>query len=279
MAWQAVRVAVVGVLHPGVMGSFLGRAVRAAGHEVLWVGAGRSTATRERAAGFTEVGELAELTSRADTVLSVCPPLYAVPVAEAVARAGLTTGRYVDANAVSPATVQRVADVLPGVDVVDGAVIGGPSTADAVLHLCGPGAAQAATLFDAATLTVRVLDRPFGAASALKACYALVSKAMGAALLTARAAAEAAGVGAELVAEWNRSDAELVSRSEATARRLPAKAWRFGPEMTEAALFFREVGVPDGFSTAAAEVSERLAGLKARADVEPAEVWRLLAGG
>ncbi|MDQ3114787.1 MAG: NAD(P)-dependent oxidoreductase, partial [Actinomycetota bacterium] len=37
------------------MGTFLGTAVAAAGHEVLWVGAGRSAATRERAAGFTEV--------------------------------------------------------------------------------------------------------------------------------------------------------------------------------------------------------------------------------
>lgn len=36
----------VGLLHPGEMGSFLGRALLAAGHEVLWVGTGRSPATR-----------------------------------------------------------------------------------------------------------------------------------------------------------------------------------------------------------------------------------------
>lgn len=73
--------ATVGLLPPGEMGAFLGRAVLASGHEVvLWVGAGPSDATRRRAAAFTEVADLDELAGRTDTVLSVCPPAYALDV-------------------------------------------------------------------------------------------------------------------------------------------------------------------------------------------------------
>ncbi|MBA3251314.1 MAG: DUF1932 domain-containing protein [Geodermatophilaceae bacterium] len=271
--------ATVGLLHPGAMGSFLGRAVAAAGHEVLWVSGGRSARTRSRATGFTEVADLVELAGRTDTVLSVCPPAAALEVAAAVTASGFS-GRYVDANAISPGTVHRVADLMPGVDVIDGAVIGGPSTADAVLHLAGAGADAAAELFEPAMLTVRVLNGPFGSASALKACYALTSKAVTAALLTARAAAAASGVGAELVAEWERTQPGVADRVTAAERGIGATAWRFGPEMAEAAAYFRSVSLPDGFSAAAADVFDRLAALRdCPPPTDPAEVRRLLAEG
>lgn len=248
----------VGLLHPGAMGEFLGRAMAAVGHEVLWVSAGRSTATRGRASDFTEVADLVELAGRTDIALGVCPPAAAADLASALTGAGFS-GRYVDANAVAPATMQRIAALMPGVDVVDGAVIGGPRPDDAVLHLSGPGAADVVPLFDPALLTVRVLDGPFGAASALKACYALTTKAVTAAQLAARAAAVASGVRDELDAEWERTQPGLVDRVDAAERGSQATAWRFGPEMAEAAAYFRDVGVPDGFSAAAAEVYARLA--------------------
>lgn len=268
----------VGLLHPGAMGSFLGQAVAGAGHQVLWVGAGRSDTTRRRAAAFTEVVDLVELAGRTDIVLSVCPPGAALEVAAALAAAGFS-GRYVDANAVSPATMDRVVDLLPSVDVIDGAVIGGPSSDDAVLHLAGPGADAAAHLFDPATLTVRVLDGPFGSASALKACYALTSKAVTAALLTAHAAAETSGVAPELVAEWERTQPGVADRVAGAQRRIGGKAWRFGAEMAEAAAYLRSAGLPDGFSAAAADVFDRLAPLRDTPDADPADVRRLLSAG
>lgn len=269
----------VGLLHPGQMGSFLGRAIADRGHRVLWVGAGRSPATHVRAARFTEVGDLAELVGSAEVIVSICPPAYAVELASAVAEAGFS-GRYVDANAASPQTVARVARALPTAQVIDGAIIGGPSTEDAVLHLSGEHAAEAAALFAPESLTVQVMEGPFGSASALKACYALTSKAMTALLLTARSAAVAAGVEAELVAEWDRTQPGVSTRTEKAATGVGAKAWRFGAEMTEAAEFFRGVEAAGGFSTAAAEVFDRLADLR-RLDpsVDPQEVWRRLAAG
>lgn len=263
----------VGLLHPGEMGAFVGSAVAAAGHEVSWASEGRSDATRARASAFTEVQTLAELVASSEAILSVCPPDKAVDVAEAVAVAGFG-GLYLDANAVSPATVGHVAGALSNAQVVDGGIIGGPTSDDAVLYLAGPAASQVAELFDAATLRVEVLDAPAGSASALKACYAASSKAVSAALLAARAAARAAGVEAALLAEWQRTQPGVVERTDGVVERIHRKAWRFAGEMIEAAEFFDTYAVPAGFSRAAAEIYERLADLKDRPDdVEPDEVF------
>lgn len=268
----------VGLLHPGEMGSFVGAAVRSAGHRVQWVGAGRSAATHLRATDFEDAGDLPALVAAADAIVSVCPPGKALDVATAVAALGFT-GLYVDANAVSPATVARVAAELLDARVVDGAIIGGPSVGDAVLHLAGADAVEAAGLFAADRLPVRVLEGPFGSASALKASYAATSKAVTALLLTSYAAATAAGVEDVLRAEWDRTQPGLAARTDAAAARIGAKAWRFGAEMTEAAEFFRAAGAPAGFSAVAAETFDRLADLKDREQISAAEIWTRLAAG
>jgi 3-hydroxyisobutyrate dehydrogenase-like beta-hydroxyacid dehydrogenase len=241
------------------MGAFLGSGIASAGHEVVWAGEGRSAATRSRAAGFTDVGSIAGLVGSTPVIISICPPESALELARAVADNGFA-GLYVDANAVSARTVQAIAELLP--EVVDGAVIGGPSSRAAVLHLAGQRSAELATLFDPAVVQTMLHDGPVGTASTLKACYAASSKAVTALLLAARAAARSAGVEDALLAEWARTMPDVVQRSDSTLRQIGAKAWRFGPEMTEAADVFDGFGVPDGFSRAAAEVYARLADLQ-----------------
>jgi 3-hydroxyisobutyrate dehydrogenase-like beta-hydroxyacid dehydrogenase len=265
---------VVGLLHPGEMGAFVGSAIAAAGHDVLWASAGRSDATRHRAAGFSDAGDLDTLLARlADSddggvIVSLCPPSAARDVATAVAARGFR-GLYLDANAVSPATIAAIAEALPEATVLDGAVIGGPSSDDAVLHLAGNAAGRAATLFHPDVLTVHVLDGEVGSASALKACYAASSKAVTATLLAARAAAAAVGVEGDLLAEWTRTQPGVAERTDASARRLPRKAWRFVGEMEEAAEFFASVGLPDGFSRSAADTFRRVP--KGDGNADPAD--------
>ena len=91
-----------GFLHPGAMGASM--AALCAGPR-LWVGRGRSGATRARAlaAHMVEVKSIRELVAHADVIISVCPPGEALHVADGVANAGFG-GIYVDANATSPAT-------------------------------------------------------------------------------------------------------------------------------------------------------------------------------
>ena len=267
---------IVGVLHPGAMGGFLASTI-STDHERAWVSAGRSAATRERASGLTGFAGLSELAAVAEAIVSICPPGHALEVATQVAGTGFT-GLYLDANAISPTTMRSVADVLAGAHVVDGGVIGGPSTSSARLYIAGPDAAAAAALFDPAMLTVHLLPGPVGAASALKASYALTSKAKSALLFTARAAARASGVEDALLAEWDRTQPELHASVDRGAATIGRKAWRFVDEMREAADYLDSVGVPSGFSTAAADTFARLADLPRDTDVEPAVTFDAING-
>jgi len=119
----------IGLLHPGEMGSAVGRCLAASGRTVLWASQGRGprTAERARSCGLHDVGTTAAMAGQADVIFSVCPPHAALDTAAAVAAAGFT-GLYVDANAISPATARevRAAVETAGARYVDGGIVGPP---------------------------------------------------------------------------------------------------------------------------------------------------------
>ena len=106
--------------------------------------------------------------------------------------------------------------------------------------------------------TPRVLGPELGTASALKACFALQSKALPAIWLEMAAAARGYGVEDALRGELDRDGVDFAA---AAGRRGggAAKAWRWAGEMDEAADAVAAAGLPDGFSRAAAEIYRRLA--------------------
>lgn len=255
--------ATIGLLHPGEMGTAVGRLLVERGHRVVWAPEGRGAATRERAeaAGLVDVGDVGRLAGQSAVVLSVCPPHAALEVARAVAGAGFS-GLYVDANAVSPATASAVGDVVRegGATWVDGGIIGSPPGpgGGTRLYLSGPGAGVLATLFADSPLQVVVLTEGGPtAASAVKMAYAAWTKGSAALLLAARAAARATGVEAALLEEWGLSQPELVARVRSAAGSASAKGWRWIGEMEEIAATLAAAGLPDGFHLAAAEVFRR----------------------
>ncbi|MEL6982604.1 MAG: phosphogluconate dehydrogenase, partial [Actinomycetota bacterium] len=159
----------VGFLHPGSMGVTLAATIDA---ERLWVGAGRSPATAERAerAELIDAGSLDELCARSDVIVSICPPAAAGQVAHSVADCGFR-GHYLDANAISPATSIAIGGLF-GERYIDGGVIGPPAIRPGTtrLYLAGPGAADLATRWHGSALDARVVSDRWtsGAASALK---------------------------------------------------------------------------------------------------------------
>lgn len=258
---------VVGVLHPGAMGAAVGSALRPRAGAVIWAAAGRSRATSKRAelADLVGVPDTAAVAQRSDVIISVCPPHAARAVADEVAAAldghlVRDSPVYVDANAVSPATVRAIAERLGAGNVVDGAIIGPPAweRGHTVLWLSGPAAAGVAALFAGSPFDARVLGTELGTASALKACFALQSKALPAIWLELAAAARAFGVDDALRGELERTGVDLPA---ALARAVGGaeKAGRWAGEMDEAATALADAGLPDGFSRAAAEIYRRLA--------------------
>src|SRR5690349_3721078 len=107
---------VVGLLHPGEMGSVVGACVDG---EVIWASEGRSEETRARAAAFRDAGTIASLVAESEVILSICPPHAAIDVARACRG---FAGIYVDANAISPRRAQEVAALQPR--FVDGGIVG-----------------------------------------------------------------------------------------------------------------------------------------------------------
>src|SRR4029453_5202730 len=121
------------------MGAAVAAVLRDQGRRVVWASEGRSTETRERAeaAGLDAVGTPAEV-ARSGVIFSICPPHAALEVARSL---GPFEGLYVDANAVSPATAQEVAEVVhaAGGRFVDGGLVGVAPPGAGVTPLSPPG--------------------------------------------------------------------------------------------------------------------------------------------
>lgn len=265
---------VVALLHPGAMGSSLGAALVRAGCAVRWLDVGRSAASRRRAAaaGLVATGGWAELLDGAQLVLSICPPASALEVAGAFvdaiaerpsppASGAGAVPLYVDANAVSPARAAELASLVAtaGADFVDGDVVGPPAGAGrTVLYLSGRRAGEVAACFGDGEPSVVVLGDDPTAASALKMLYAGWTKASSALLLALWAAAQRTGVAGPLWAEWEASQPDVPDRLRRAAAGSAPKAWRFAGEMDEIARTLADVGLPDGFHRAAAELYRNL---------------------
>ena len=245
----------VGLLFPGEMGALVGAAVEG---EVLWASDGRSEATKQRAAGFRDLGSVAALVAESEVVLSICPPAIAEEVAAEVFGAGFD-GLYVEANAIAPARVERIAEAGR---CVDGSII---ARTGVNLYLSGDAddVAEVAALFPGGDVTAIPLEGGIGAASALKMAFGGWNKIGVALAAQAYAIARAYGVEDALAGEGVESQGIV---------RGSGRAWRWAPEMEEVAATCAALGLPDGIPLGAAELFSRW---EAHRDA-PAELDRLL---
>src|SRR5258708_10901856 len=126
-----VMTPVVAVIAPGIMGAAVGKRLTDHGLKVLTSLQGRSAETRERAQAAGMVAASDEEIAATDFILSILPPGDAVALAQRFAGA-LTASNskpvYVDCNAVSPSTVERIAAAIAptGSAFVDAGIIGAP---------------------------------------------------------------------------------------------------------------------------------------------------------
>jgi 3-hydroxyisobutyrate dehydrogenase-like beta-hydroxyacid dehydrogenase len=254
---------IIGLVSPGAMGAEVGRVWVDRGHRVLAAldDRGDASVRRAEAAGLHNVGVLPALATEAELVVSIVPPAASLEVARAVVGAGLT-GRYLDANAVAPATAAAIADVVGG-GFVDGDLIGGPPRPGGPTRLYlsgGPSAGLADELSGDGLEAVLLSGGPY-AASAMKMAFAAWTKGSAALLLAIQAYADREHVGDALAEEWARSQPDLAGRTD-LARAVVPRGWRFAGEMAEIASAFAAAGLPDGFGAAAADVYDRLARFK-----------------
>ncbi|WP_405713355.1 DUF1932 domain-containing protein [Streptomyces xanthophaeus] len=267
----------VTLLHPGAMGAAVAAQAVKAGHEVLWVPEGRSDATHRRAkkVGATACESLDEALERSEIVLSICPPQAAEDVATTVAGHAFA-GVYVDANAINPQRMQRIAEeIRPGAMVLDGAIFGPPPGGQRAARLYLAGEAQAVDtvqpVFKDTPLHVRRASGSVGSASALKMAFASYQKAARTLAGVAHALADAHGVGDELTAEAQVMASDILS-DPGYLPSVAARAWRWAPEMEDIAETLRAAGLPVDMAEAAVAVMARWEGDKDHYDLSVAEV-------
>ncbi|MEU3733693.1 DUF1932 domain-containing protein [Streptomyces sp. NPDC033538] len=252
----------VGILHPGTMGAAVAACAATNAAAALWCETGRSTASLERAArfGLTPVVTLAELLDRSDIVISLCPPAAAEDLARDVARHRFA-GVYVEANAVNPERTQRIAALLDdGATVVDGGVVGSPPVGGKAPTLYLSGAASATerieALFVGTAVRTAVLGTEVGKASALKLAYASFQKTSRVLVALAVGMAREHGVDQELIEVASRRTDSYLSEPQYVAK-TAARAWRWGPELEEAADALAAAGLPPEMLRAAASTLAR----------------------
>ncbi|MFE9387566.1 DUF1932 domain-containing protein [Streptomyces sp. NPDC007025] len=252
----------VGILHPGSMGAAVAACAATNAADVLWCETGRSTASVERAArfGLTSVATLAELLDRSDIVISLCPPAAAEDLAREVAGYRFA-GVYVEANAINPVRTHLIAALLePDAIVVDGGVVGSPPVGgkSPTLYLSGPDDATARieALFSGTGVRAAVLGVEVGKASGLKLAYAAFQKTSRVLVALAVGMAREHGVDQELIEVASRRTDSYLSEPQYVAK-TAARAWRWGPELEEAADALAAAGLPPEMLRAAASTLAR----------------------
>ena len=254
------------VIAPGNMGAGVGRRLTENKVAVLTSLAGRSkeSVRRAREAGMQPVEERA--LAEADFLFSIVPPGDALGLATHLAPALTAANRkpvYIECNAVSPPTMQKIADVIAktGCPFVGAGIIGPPpkpGSTNTKIYASGPAAKEVARLNDYG-LVVRVLDGPLTAASALKMSYAGITKGF-TALGTAMMLAASRGGSAEaLKAELAESRPDLLRYLSNQVPGMYSKAYRWVAELDEIAAFVGEEFPERDMLQAAARLYDRIA--------------------
>jgi len=246
----------VGLLSPGEMGSAVASTLREHGATVRTCLEGRSARTRSLAArdGLEVSPTLADLVLASDLILSIVPPASALEVARGVAAALRATGGrpiYVDCNAVAPSTVRAVAATV-GCEVVDVGIIGSPPRGQGATRFYASG--PQAEHLDLPGLDVRPIGQEIGTASALKMCYAALTKGFTALATELLVAAQLLGVNDELAKELADSQAQHHATMTRQIPRMPSVAHRWIGEMEEIAKTFAELGLTPRILEGAADL-------------------------
>ncbi|MPZ41239.1 MAG: DUF1932 domain-containing protein [Rhizobiales bacterium] len=258
---------VVAVVAPGMMGAAVGGRLVAHGLKVLTSLTGRSdeTVARAKRAGLSAATD--EEIAAADFILSILPPGDAVALAQRFAPA-LTVSNakpvFVDCNAISPPTAERVAAVVgpTGSPFVDAGIIGSPPLpkdgAGPRFYASGTHAGRFAELKNFG-LDVRVLEGPLTAASAMKMSYAGITKGTQALAAVMMLAATRGGSADALFAELKDSQPQMLAYMQRTLAIMPPKAYRWVAEMHEIADFVGEDPAGHELYSGAAHFYEQVA--------------------
>ncbi|HML11068.1 MAG TPA: DUF1932 domain-containing protein [Stellaceae bacterium] len=261
----------VAVMAQGSMGAVVGKRLAERGATVKTLLSGRSEASagRAKAAGMQPAADERELLQGADYILSILPPDQAEGLASRLAPALQSLPVkpvYVDCNAVSPQTAERIAGIVEptGAAFVDGGIIGGPPREgySPAIYASGPEAERTQAIKDYG-IDWRIIAGPIGAASGLKMSYAGITKGTTAIAAAMLLGAARFGCAEALIAELSSSQPEMLKRMQRGIPGMYDKAYRWVGEMQEISDFLNANAASSDMYKGIARLYEFLAAAEA----------------
>ena len=256
----------IAILSPGDMGHAVGLTLVNHGFDVITYLKGRSKRTRKlsKLGMIKEEPTLESLVTKTDLILSILVPSQAIFVAKEVASALRSTNQtttYADCNAISPNSTQMINEIITnaGSEFIDASIIGSPPGRGIPprFYVSGPNAEMMIAL-DKADLDIKPLGNIIGRASAIKMCYAALTKGTNTLHVALLTAASRMGLTDDLRKEFEFSQKSHLAAMEKGISRLPANAHRWIGEMEEIAATFENLGVTPNFHKGAAEIYKML---------------------
>jgi 3-hydroxyisobutyrate dehydrogenase-like beta-hydroxyacid dehydrogenase len=263
MTIETVAIVAQGDMGAGTAGQLVRNGLR-----VITNLAGRSERSLGLAkqAGMEDVSSDGALIDQADIFLSILPPGQAVALARQMAPHIKASGKnviFVDCNAIAPATAQEAQAIIEaaGGRFVDVGIFGNPPKPDkngTRYYTSGPDAGEFAQLQDHGLNIIECGDE-IGRASAIKMCFASVTKTMIAIMAETVVAAKALGVYDEVIHELSSNQTEGFNWAAARVTSTPPKAYRWVAEVEEIGKTFETVGLPGATCTGGAEMFQLIA--------------------
>lgn len=252
----------IGILSPGDMGHSVGKEFKENGFSIVTCLKGRSALTKNYAkdVGFLCLKTYRNVLEESDVVFSILPPNKSFSLANQLGKEMTKIKSkpiFVDCNAISPKKTKKINKIIveAGCHFIDSGIIGPPprNTNTTKFYVSG---LQLNKLKELETKRIKIcpVGKEIGRASAMKMCYASLTKgtrALHAAVITV---AEKHGLTKELKNEFLFSQKDIYAMMEKTQPRLPSVSGRWIGEMEEIADTFKEQGVSPFFHLAAASI-------------------------
>lgn len=241
----------VGIISAGDMGHAVARELFQRGHTTLTIVENRSDLTKDRASrsNMKVVSGMKQLLDNSDFVFSIMPPDQAYEFAASFV-AALKLSRdlpvFVDCNAISPETTLSMNELISGVGgkMIKVGIIGPPPGMNTPTKFYASG--ENAILIDfiaGGDIQFVNLGSNLIYASAIKICYAALTKGVMALQSSSLIAAELLGVGTELQDELKDSQNFHWRLIERRVSRLACDAGRWAGEMDQISETYQMLGL------------------------------------
>ncbi|MBH60346.1 MAG: hypothetical protein CL907_04195 [Dehalococcoidia bacterium] len=245
----------VGLIGLGEMGSAIGSYLVKCGINVISDFSERSQQSQKRSisGGIVNCESLQNLCFESDIIFSIIPPDRSEGVAKDIVeekRRNEFQTIYCDLNAISPPTSIKIGELIlgAGIEYVDGGIIGGPPNEEVFpkVYVSGKSANKLKSL-NKKGIDLRILSENVGEASAVKMCYASVTKGSTALMTGALITANKLGVFDTVMKEFEDSQKNFHNTMINGIPNITHKAYRWIGEMHEISSTFNNAGLDGGF--------------------------------